>query len=169
MMGCGALLDIQRGMTAVSYSVAQDSRSGRRPSKAGTPGNFSAAPKKFPRHVLVVDDEPLIRWSVAESLSDAGVDVEQASDAASALRIVTTAALPFDAVVLDLRLPDMDDLSLLGTLRQLIPAAALVLMSAFGTPEIVADAQAMGASVLNKPFELDELKRLVLGEEADAD
>ena len=116
----------------------------------------------------MVDDEPLIRWSVAESLSDLGLDVEQASDAASALRIVTNAALPFDVVVLDLRLPDMDDLSLLGTLRQLMPGASLILMTAFGTPELVADARAMGAAVLNKPFELDELKRLVLGLEADA-
>ena len=115
----------------------------------------------------MVDDEPLIRWSVVESLSDHGVDVEQAPDAASALRIVTNTALPFDAVVLDLRLPDMDDLSLLGTLRQLIPGASIVLMTAFGTPELVADAKAMGASVLNKPFELDALKRLVLDPEAD--
>ena len=56
----------------------------------------------FPRHVLVVDDEPLIRWSIAESLADLGLDVEQAPDAASALRTVTTAAHPFEVVVLDL-------------------------------------------------------------------
>ena len=118
--------------------------------------------------MLVVDDEPLIRWSVAESLSAIGLDVEQASDAASALRTVTNAALPFDVVVLDLRLPDMDDLSLLGTLRQLMPAASLILMTAFGTPELVADARALGASVINKPFELEDLKRLVVGPEADA-
>ena len=42
--------------------------------------------------------------------------------------------------MLDLRLPDMDDLSLLGTLRQLLPGARLILMTAFGTPEIVAEA-----------------------------
>jgi len=169
MMGCGAILDIQRGMTPVSCTVIDDHRANRGDSGVDARGNFSCHPRKFPRHILVVDDEPLIRWSVAESLSEAGVDVEQASDATSALRTVTTTALPFDAVVLDLRLPDMDDLSLLGTLRQLLPAATLVLMTAFGTPELFADAQAMGATVLNKPFELDELKRLVLGPETDAD
>ena len=124
-------------------------------------GKFRLAQKKSPRHVLVVDDEPLIRWSVAESLSDLGYDVEQASDAGSALRKVTTAALPYDVVVLDLRLPDMSDLSLLGTLRQLMPGAALILMTAFGTPEVFADAAAMGAVVINKPFELTELTSLV--------
>ena len=123
--------------------------------------NFRPRAEKFPRHVLVVDDEPLIRWSVAESLSDDGFDVQEAADAASALRIVTNAALPFGVVILDLRLPDMDDLSLLGTLRQLLPGAHMILMTAFGTPEIVADAQAMGADVLAKPFELREINRLV--------
>jgi DNA-binding NtrC family response regulator len=124
-------------------------------------GKFSDDSNFFPRHVLVVDDELLIRWSVSETLSELGFDVEQASDAAAALRAVSTTALPFDVVVLDLRLPDMNDLSLLGTLRQLLPNAVLILMTAFGTPEIAKDAQALGATVLNKPFELGELTRLV--------
>lgn len=132
-----------------------------------TRGKFLLDMKKSPRHVLVVDDEPLIRWSVAESLSDLGFDVEEASDAGSALRLVTTTAVPYDVVVMDLRLPDMNDLSLLGTVRQLLPAAALILMTAFGTPEIFADAAAMGATVINKPFELDELTRLVGGPESE--
>jgi len=116
----------------------------------------------FPLHVLVVDDEPLIRWSIAESLAYRGMDVEQAADAASALRAVTTAAKPFEVVVLDLRLPDMNDLSLLATLRQLLPSAKLILMTAFGTPEIVQQAALIGAKILNKPFELSELDRLVV-------
>jgi DNA-binding NtrC family response regulator len=125
-------------------------------------GNFPVDADIYPRHVLVVDDEPLIRWSVSETLSDLGYDVEEASDAESALRKVTTAARPFDVVVLDLRLPDMNDLSLLGTLRQLLPMAVLVLMTAFGTAEVIKDAQLLGATVLNKPFELDDLRRLVM-------
>ena len=124
-------------------------------------GNSQIRAEKFPVHVLVVDDEPLIRWSVAESLGGLGFDVEEATDAASALRIVTGTALPFQVVVLDLRLPDMEDLSLLGTIRQLLPRAHLILMTAFGTPEIVADARAIGADVLSKPFELSELNGLV--------
>jgi DNA-binding NtrC family response regulator len=165
---CGPILDVERCMTTVTCIAAADFHPNAPDSDAESAGKISAGPKKFPRHVLVVDDEPLIRWSVAESLSDLGIDVEQASDAASALRIVSTTALPFDAVVLDLRLPDMDDLSLLGTLRQLLPDASLVLMTAFGTTELVADAQAMGVAVLSKPFELDDLKRLVAGIETDA-
>jgi DNA-binding NtrC family response regulator len=130
-------------------------------------GKIRLATKKAPRHVLVVDDEPLIRWSVAESLSDVGYDVEQAADAESALRIVTTTGAPFDVVVLDLRLPDMSDLSLLGTIRQLLPAASIILMTAFGTPEVIENAEKIGATVISKPFELDELTRLVHASGAD--
>ena len=110
--------------------------------------------------VLIVDDEPLIRWSVGESLSDLGFAVQTADDAASALRTVTTSR-PFEVVVLDLRLPDMHDLSLLGTLRQLLPAARLILMTAYGSGNVMAEACAIGADVLCKPFDFDELHRLV--------
>ena len=119
--------------------------------------------KKPPLHVLVVDDEPLIRWSVTETLADLGLDVEQADCAASALQTITTTALPFDVIVLDLRLPDMRDLSLLATIRQLVPETPVVLMTAFGSPEILADARHLGVrGVLTKPFELEDLSRLVM-------
>lgn len=132
------------------------------------PRKISPAAEKFPVHALVVDDEPLIRWAVAESLAGLGFDVEYATDAASALKMVTTTALPFSVVVLDLRLPDMHDLSLLSTLRQLLPDATLVLMTAFGTPDVIEQARALGVAVLNKPFELDELNKAVIESMADS-
>lgn len=161
MLRIGAILGLPMGMKPITCAI-DAILPAKRPAKGVEPlGKFSDDADFFPRHVLVVDDEPLIRWSVSETLSDLGYDVEQASDAAAALRTVTTAARPFDVVVLDLRLPDMNDLSLLGTLRQLLPGATLILMTAFGTAEIVKDARALGATVLSKPFELDELRRLV--------
>ena len=134
------------------------------PVPVGTPREIPrTAVKKHPVHVLVVDDEPLIRWSVTETLAELGLDVEQADCAASALHAITSTALPFDVVVLDLRLPDMHDLSLLATIRQLLPTTPVVLMTAFGTPEIMAEARGLGVSaVLNKPFELGDLGRVVL-------
>src|SRR5262245_42636889 len=62
------------------------------------------------RRVLVVDDEPLIRWSVAETLADAGFHVVQRADAKGARAALAQAHDVFDAVVLDLRLPDSSDL-----------------------------------------------------------
>src|SRR5687767_9766874 len=125
--------------------------------RASPAWDFSRDVEKFPVQVLVVDDEPLIRWSVSQSLGEMGCDVTEAPDAATALKMVTTSPLPFHIVVLDLRLPDMHDLSLLGTLRQLLPAAQLILMTAYGTPEVISGARALGATVLAKPFELGEL------------
>jgi DNA-binding NtrC family response regulator len=129
--------------------------------------DFSPDAEKFPTQALVIDDEPLIRWSVSESLVALGYDVTTAADAATALKMVTTSPLPFQVIVLDLRLPDMHDLSLLGTLRQLLPSALLILMTAFGTQEILDGARALGARVLAKPFELDQLTRLVRDESRD--
>ena len=148
-------------MKTVICAVDDETREDPSTQEPAPLGKFPRSREKFPRHVLVVDDEPLIRWSVAESLIDLGHKVEQAADATSALRQITTRTRPFDVVVLDLRLPDMKDLSLLSTLRQLLPSARLILMTAFGTPEILYDATAIGAAVIGKPFELGEMSRLV--------
>ena len=120
------------------------------------------AERVAPRRALVVDDEALIRWSVAETLTAVGMDVEQAATAAATLDAIAAASSPFDVVVLDLRLPDMNDLSLLGRVREQLPTAVVVLMTAFGTPEIIAEAVSMGVhGVLTKPFELEALTRLL--------
>jgi CheY-like chemotaxis protein len=164
LLNVGAVLDVSLGMTTITTAVARASR--RKLANPPLPeweisGSLA---RKAPRRVLVVDDEPLIRWSVAETLSGIGLDVEQASDAASALAIMTTGPLKFDVIVLDLRLPDMHDLSLLATMRQLQPAASIVLMTAFGTDEIIERAIGLGAgSVLHKPFELGSLVDAVYG------
>ena len=111
---------------------------------------------------LVVDDEALIRWSVAETLVALAIGVEQAGDAVSALDAIARADGPFDIVVLDLRLPDVNDLTLLRKVRQLLPDAFVLLMTAFGTPEILAEARTLGADgILSKPFALEELSELL--------
>jgi DNA-binding NtrC family response regulator len=115
-----------------------------------------------PHRVLVVDDEPLIRWSVSETLSDHGFHVVESGDAQSARNAVRDASREFDVVLMDLRLPDSDDLSLLRALRTMAPHAQLILMTAFGTPEIEHDAMDSGAfRVLSKPFEIEEVARAV--------
>jgi two-component system, NtrC family, nitrogen regulation response regulator GlnG len=112
--------------------------------------------------VLVVDDEPLIRWSIAEALRDAGLAVHEAGDAASARRLLADAGLLIDVVLLDLHLPDCADLSLLDEALRLRPACHVVLMTAHGTPERQAEALAHGAcAVMGKPFDIDTLEPLV--------
>jgi DNA-binding NtrC family response regulator len=114
------------------------------------------------RRVLVVDDERLIRWSLSEALSDLGCVVEQAATAAAALERVSQAIRPFDVVLLDFRLPDSNTLGLLARLRQLMPFARIILITAFSTPDIVQAALDLGAfRVMAKPFEIAEITQLV--------
>jgi DNA-binding NtrC family response regulator len=111
--------------------------------------------------VLVVDDEPLIRWSLAEVLAESGHSVTEAADGASAVRALT-ADEPFDVVLLDYRLPDSDDLNLLSTIRRQTPRSAVIMMTAHGTPEMTSGALALGAyRVVPKPFEVHDLVGLV--------
>ena len=111
--------------------------------------------------ILVVDDEALIRWSLTETLSESGHAVEEAADGAAALRALDEHE-PFDVVVLDYRLPDSNDLNLLASIRRLAPQAAVVMMTAYGTPEVTSGAIALGAyRVVRKPFEMRDLAALV--------
>src|SRR5690348_4620832 len=108
-----------------------------------------------PLRILVVEDELLIRWSILETLEHAGNTVAEAPDGASAIRAVKEASTPFDVILLDYRLPDSADLSLLATLRRLAPRTAVVLMTAFGTPEVTQGALQLGVCrILSKPFDM---------------
>lgn len=112
--------------------------------------------------VLVVDDEPLIRWSLSETLTESGYFVVEAGDAQSALRAVEDAPRPIDVVLLDFRLPDSDDLGLLARLLDLLPQGRIIMMTAFGTSEMAQAARDLGAfDVVSKPFEIADLESLV--------
>ena len=112
--------------------------------------------------VLIVDDELLIRWALREVLEAKGYLVSEAGTAASARSaMVATGAIP-DAVVLDYRLPDSNDLVLLTAIRQESPATPVIMMTAYGTAEMIRDALELGAfRVVNKPFEVHEMADLV--------
>jgi DNA-binding NtrC family response regulator len=112
--------------------------------------------------VLIVDDEPLIRWSLAETFEQAGHAVREAGDARATLDMLQVDGYVPDVVLLDFRLPDSDDLQLLATIRQLAPASTVVMMTAFHTPEMAAEAHRLGArAVLGKPVDMQALVALV--------
>ena len=106
--------------------------------------------------VLVVDDEPLIRESLARALASEGMAVDRAGTAAQALEIYTKA--PHELVILDLKLPDGDGLATLRRLRAISDAGQVVIITAHGTIETAVEAMKMGAyDFVKKPFDLDEL------------
>jgi DNA-binding NtrC family response regulator len=125
-------------------------------------GNISMTPTHHSLRVLVVDDEPLIRWSIAEILNHRGHTVVEAPSASGAHAVMTDLKEPIDVVLLDLRLPDSDDLKLLAEVRRRMPQSAIILMTSFGTPELAQGALRLGAHrVIGKPFDMDDVETLV--------
>ena len=131
---------------------------------SAAPEKFTFTVKKSPAlRVLIVDDEPLIRWSLVETLGESGHGVAEAADAESAIRTLSEGSDPFDVVLLDYRLPDSNDLGLLSTIRRIAPQSAVIMMTAYGTPETADGALALGAyRVVPKPFEVHDMAELVM-------
>ncbi len=117
--------------------------------------------RKFPARILVVDDERLVRWAITETLGEQGYEVAEAGDGESAMRAVISPDAAPALVLLDLCLPDCDDLRVLSFIRAHAPATPIVLMTAYATPEITDQAIGLGASVVNKPFDMTELPVIV--------
>ena len=111
--------------------------------------------------VLVVDDEPLIRWSLREALADHGFKVTVAGDGRGAVEALGDGPPP-DVVLLDYKLPDSNGLTLFETIRGLVPTGHVILMTAFGTPEVTSNALALGAyQVVTKPFEINDIAAMI--------
>jgi DNA-binding NtrC family response regulator len=112
--------------------------------------------------VLVVDDESLIRWSLAQTLMAQGHDVREAADGREAIDLVLHSVVPFDVIMLDYRLPDTTALQMLEPIRALSPESRVLLMTAYGTPEIAAEALRLGAvCVVHKPVDMHDVADLV--------
>jgi DNA-binding NtrC family response regulator len=115
-----------------------------------------------PLRVLIVDDEPLICWALAQTLGASGDVVAEADSAKAAIHALTTSPEPMDVVLLDYQLPDSRDLGLLSKVRQLAPQSQVILMSVFCTPEIAREALGIGAyRVVSKPLDMHDVPALI--------
>jgi two-component system nitrogen regulation response regulator GlnG len=114
-------------------------------------------------NILIADDEDSLRWVLEKGFRGAGYQVTAVKDGTSALREVESA--PFDLILLDIRMPGIDGLSLLKQVREKRPDAQVVIMTAHGTMETAVQAMQDGAyDYLAKPFDLDAA--LLLAERA---
>jgi two-component system response regulator AtoC len=114
----------------------------------------------MPRRVLIVDDDPLIRRSLSEALRETGSDVTVADDGEHALSLFHAAAP--DVVLSDVRMPKMDGLALLETLRERAPTVDVILMTAFDDmPTVVAAMRGGAVEFLVKPVDLHQLRALL--------
>ncbi len=121
-----------------------------------------ATPYRTALHVLIVDDEPLLRWALANALADEGHAAVEAATAHEA-RQAALRMTPLDVVILDWRLPDSADFQLLVELRQLAPDAAILMVTAHAdAPGFAGDAYRFGADrVLVKPLDIMGVPDLV--------
>jgi two-component system response regulator AtoC len=111
----------------------------------------------MPRKILIVDDEKAIRWSLGEALTSEGYDVEEAENGKKCIKLFQKD--PADLVILDLKLPDSDGISLLKMIKDEDKDVPVIMMTAYGEVETAVQAIKSGAyDFLLKPFQLDKMK-----------
>jgi DNA-binding NtrC family response regulator len=107
------------------------------------------------RRLLVVDDERLVRWSLAERFRADGFDVMEAGSVEAANEQLGKSP---DAVILDFRLPDGDGVSILKRIRQNDPDLPVIMLTAHKDAETIVSAMKAGASdYVTKPFEVNDV------------
>ena len=112
--------------------------------------------------VLVVDDEPNMRETVREMLSDDGYAVALAESAEEALELMAAPGAEFFMVITDGRLGGMSGYDLIRTMAKDHPNLQVILITAFATPKLAVEAiQAGAADYLSKPFAPEELLHAV--------
>ena len=107
--------------------------------------------------ILIADDHDALRRGLARGLSEAGHDVEEASNGNAAIERLHDGH--FDVVLSDLKMGGSDGMDVLRTTRALHPSTAVILMTAFGSVNTAVEAMKIGAfDYVQKPFEIEEME-----------
>jgi ActR/RegA family two-component response regulator len=126
----------------------------RKSARRTTPG------KKQITSILLIDDENELCSLLGDSLSSRGFQMDCAHSKREALKSLKK-SLP-DLVLLDLKLPDGDGMSLLTLIRKMSPAPAVIITTAFGSEEARNEANKMGAyDFLDKPYNEEDIVRRI--------
>ena len=109
-------------------------------------------------YVLIVEDEPRLRELLSRAITHWGFEVAAARSGEEAMRL--TDARPADIVVLDLNLPGMDGMELLGKLRQRTANIQAIVLTGFASVEAAKEAVHQDVvEFLTKPCHLGELEK----------
>jgi DNA-binding NtrC family response regulator len=112
------------------------------------------------RKILIVDDEQPVRDSLREWFLEDGFDVQTAEDGNAALRKMHDG--PYDIMVLDLKMPGMDGITLQRRVREIDKDAAIIILTAYASVQTAVEALKLGAfDYITKPVDPDELSNTV--------
>jgi len=119
---------------------------------APQPAKTPVAREGIPRRVLVIDDEPLIRWALSVGLAGAGFDTVTASGGADARAAAAAWPRP-DVILLDVHQADCSQL--LADLRRAAPGCRVLMLGTCCDP--AAEARWQGIEIIAKPFDLPDV------------
>lgn len=110
--------------------------------------------------VLVVDDQRVLRLSLAGIIEDQGYDVTDVEDGYQAIEAVRASA--FDLVFMDIKMPGINGVQAFREIKKINPKTVVVMMTGFAVEDLVKDALEEGAfTVVYKPFELERVITLI--------
>ncbi len=110
--------------------------------------------------IFLVDDERILRVSLADELRDAGHIIFEFAEASGVLQSLQRENP--DMVITDIRMPEMDGLELLEKIRQISPGTSVVVMTAYASVDTAIRALKLGAyDYLSKPFRTDEVLHII--------
>ena len=107
-------------------------------------------------NILVVDDEPLVRWTLESRLTKAGFNVTTYSNAEEAIKKLGSTQQ--DLLITDLKLPDADGFEVATAAKRYLPSLPIIMISTFGDDLSRQKAKRSGIECfMDKPFDLDDL------------
>jgi len=113
----------------------------------------------MPNKILVVDDDDAIRFVLRKALTGEGYEVSEEKDGPGGLAALKSGGYP--VAFMDVRMPGMDGLSVLGRLAESGVDTSVIMMTAQGTMKTAIEAMKRGAfDYITKPFDIDEVKLL---------
>jgi two-component system KDP operon response regulator KdpE len=116
----------------------------------------SIQPETIRGSLLIVDDEPAIRWALRKTLQGMGFEITEAETGEQAIALVRTTR--FDAILLDVGMPGMGGIETCKRIRKLLPLLGIVMLTVRNTEEDKVEALDAGADdYITKPFQVREL------------
>jgi DNA-binding NtrC family response regulator len=110
--------------------------------------------------VLLVDDEKEFIETLAERMQNRGMDVSSTTSAVEALKMAEEES--FDAIILDLKMPEMDGIEVLAALKERHPELQVILLTGHATVQKGIEAMKLGAmDFLEKPFDIKVLSEKI--------